>query len=112
MSGGHLEISHRHLQSLAEQLDEIVSRQWECRLDKSDLQDGEVDRGFEIKTLLRIQNTIEFLQKASQMVKRIDYLLASDDSEKSFNEQWDEEKLDDYRLSYVQNKRSFISKYL
>ena len=45
------------------------------------------------KTLKKINKAKKYFNKIFKMTQRIDYLLSGDDSEETFNERWNEEKL-------------------
>ncbi len=46
------------------------------------------------QTLARINECAETLEKAGKMLQRVDYFVAGDDGEESFNRRWKEDELD------------------
>lgn len=100
MSGGFFDYKQNHIEYLVEDLERFLSRQKEFRNDKSlkenlsRYDEYDFDFQFKVKTLEKIQKTIDTLKLSARMAKRVDWLLSSDDSEESFLERWKEEGLD------------------
>ncbi len=46
------------------------------------------------QTLVRIKKCADSLEKVGKMLQRVDYFVAGDDGEESFNRRWEEDELD------------------
>jgi hypothetical protein len=84
MSGGYFYSSPYQLIMLAEKLDEFIKSQTAQRSSK----DITKSYNFSNDTLSKIQDTIDLLNNTYNKLKKVDYLLSSDISEETFNNDW------------------------
>jgi hypothetical protein len=78
MSGGYFYKYFASLENIAEEIEEIRSKN---------------ENNFSLKTLSKMRKTVTLLRKSSEMVKRVDYLLSGDEGEESFNSNWEKTNL-------------------
>jgi wyosine [tRNA(Phe)-imidazoG37] synthetase (radical SAM superfamily) len=82
MSGGTLDVSPYSLESTREQIQEVIDHNY-------------AQNGYNLKpeTLEVFKKAISIIHQAEIYIRRIDYLLSSDDSEDSFHEYLKEDSL-------------------
>lgn len=92
MSGGYFDHSEWVFQNTADDLQHFVNKQWLYKENKVNpkLPTGDWDHELSIKTLERIQSLVFEMQQVAEKFKEVDYLLSGDNSEESFEENWNE----------------------
>jgi len=89
MSGGYFnDYSEFRMTDVAEAIEEIIKENDNKEVDKYGTQIG---RGFTEDTIRKFKETCAAIEKVAAMIKRVDYLLECDDSEKSFHTRWKED---------------------
>ena len=80
MSGGHFEYQQYRLNDMAMEIKEIVA----CNKIKDYY-------NYSKETIAKFRRTIKTLEKAANMVQRIDWLVSGDDGEETFHKRWKED---------------------
>ena len=85
MSGGHFDYKQHHLLDIRDEINHLIATN-ESTV-RNDL--GECEGGFLApETIKKFKEVVEYLNKAYDMVHRIDWLVCADDSEETFHEKW------------------------
>jgi hypothetical protein len=88
MSGGTFDHTESHMREIAEYIEEIIKHNDDEDLD---CYGDRIGKGFDASVIAKFKETVEALNRAHAMVRRVDYLLACDDGEESFHNRWNEE---------------------
>jgi hypothetical protein len=80
MSGGHFEYRHYRIRDIATEIERLIAQSPE----KDYYQ-------FSPETLVKFQEAVDTLIRASYMVQRIDWLVCGDEGEDTFHRRWAEE---------------------
>lgn len=88
MSGGHFQYQQQRLEEIAEEIDEAIESNDDQTIDKWGDKKG---FGFPDEIIDKFREAAHTLRRAAEMADRVDYLMSSDDSEKSFLERWEKE---------------------
>ena len=86
MSGGSFDYNNYQLDALADDIERVVKR-------NHTKDDWGFCNNFTPETIEKLENTSNQLRILSKKVHRIDWLVASDDSEETFHERWQKEGL-------------------
>ncbi|MGR9107804.1 MAG: hypothetical protein ACU843_12815 [Gammaproteobacteria bacterium] len=88
MSGGHFDYKQYGCEEIADAIDRLIANN--DSTEKNEFGD-ETGRHFSAETIAKFKDTAFLLRKVEKMVTRIDWLVCSDDCEKSFHQRWGEE---------------------
>jgi Rad3-related DNA helicase len=88
MSGGYFEYSNFHLNTIAEEIKELIENNNNTELDSWG---SPIGRQYSRKVINKFKKAVRVLRIASIYAHRIDYLVSGDDGEKSFLERLEEE---------------------
>lgn len=95
MSGGYLDCNYSNIALIAEELEHFVIKQQMYKNNQVNphLPTGDWDHELSSETLAKIMQAVKLLNKTSNMVRHIDYLLAGNTSEQKFTELWVKDNL-------------------
>lgn len=85
MSGGHFSHSEYTLETIADEIQEVIETNKSTRKDCFGYPIG---RNYNDDTIAKFKEAVALLRKSKKMVRRIDYLLSGDDGEDSFHSRW------------------------
>jgi hypothetical protein len=81
MSGGHFDYIQYRLHGVVDQIQELI--------DNNNVEDEwGYATNYSEETLDKFREAIKVVDKARNMIHRIDYLVSGDDGEDTFNERW------------------------
>ena len=84
MSGGTFDYNQYILSDIADDIERLIAG-------NNTKNDFGYSRDFSNETLEKFKEAVIQIKIASNMIHRVDWLVASDDSEETFHERWDKE---------------------
>jgi hypothetical protein len=81
MSGGHFDYVQYRLSSVVDQIQELIDN-------NNVVDEWGYATNYSEETLDKFREAIKAVDKARNMIHRIDYLVSGDDGEETFNERW------------------------
>jgi hypothetical protein len=91
MSGGYFDYSNSHLETIADDIEELIETNESTELNSWGY---EIGRHYPQEVIDKFKQAVRVLRIASIYAHRIDYLVSGDDGEKSFLERLEEELLE------------------
>jgi Ran GTPase-activating protein (RanGAP) involved in mRNA processing and transport len=91
MSGGYFEYSNFHLNTIAEEIKELIENNNNTELDSWG---SPIGRNYSKEVIEKFKEAVKILQFASIYAYRIDYLVSGDDGEESFLKRLEKELLE------------------